>query len=138
MNDITGSIVIYSFLAFPPTLLIFRFIAKKPTWWIILLLALLFVLVGWFLIIGAYLEEQARIRELIDQGRDEELPEGWDSDGASGVFPPNSKHRALVTPAKQDRGNKARKTDEPPEHFYGFFTILKLGNGRRSKGKPSA
>ncbi|MCU7850225.1 MAG: IS91 family transposase [Candidatus Thiodiazotropha sp. (ex Lucinoma kastoroae)] len=31
-----------------------------------------------------------------------------------GVFAPNSKHRALVTPAKRGRGNKARVTDESP------------------------
>jgi hypothetical protein len=30
-----------------------------------------------------------------------------------GVFAPNSKHRALVTPAKRGRGNKARAADEP-------------------------
>lgn len=31
-----------------------------------------------------------------------------------GVFAPNSKHRALVTPAKRGRGNEARVADEPP------------------------
>ena len=31
-----------------------------------------------------------------------------------GVFAPNSKHRALVTPAKRGRSNQARVTDEPP------------------------
>ncbi|MCP4128259.1 MAG: IS91 family transposase [Gammaproteobacteria bacterium] len=30
-----------------------------------------------------------------------------------GVFAPNSKHRALVTPAKRRRGNKVRVADEP-------------------------
>jgi hypothetical protein len=30
------------------------------------------------------------------------------------VFAPNSKHRALVTPAKRGKGNKARVPDEPP------------------------
>jgi hypothetical protein len=30
-----------------------------------------------------------------------------------GVFAPNSKHRALVTPAKRGRGNKVRVADEP-------------------------
>ncbi len=29
------------------------------------------------------------------------------------MFAPNSKHRALVTPAKRGRGNKARVTDGP-------------------------
>ena len=31
-----------------------------------------------------------------------------------GVFAPNSRHRALVTPAKRDRGKKAMVTGEPP------------------------
>jgi hypothetical protein len=31
-----------------------------------------------------------------------------------GVFAPNSKHRALVTPAKRGRGNKARVVEERP------------------------
>ena len=31
-----------------------------------------------------------------------------------GVFAPNSRHRALVTPAKRGRGNQARVADEPP------------------------
>ena len=31
-----------------------------------------------------------------------------------GVFAPNSKHRALVTPAKRGKGNNARLSDEPP------------------------
>jgi hypothetical protein len=32
-----------------------------------------------------------------------------------GVFAPNSKHRALVTPAKRGRGNKPKATDEGQE-----------------------
>lgn len=31
-----------------------------------------------------------------------------------GVFTPNSKHRALVTPAKRGKGNPAKTTDETP------------------------
>ncbi len=31
-----------------------------------------------------------------------------------GVFAPNSKHRALVTPAKRGKGNKTKGGDEPP------------------------
>ena len=31
-----------------------------------------------------------------------------------GVFAPNSKHRALVTPAKRGKWNKAEVSDEPP------------------------
>jgi hypothetical protein len=86
VNDIFVSIAIYSFLAFPPALLILKFITKKPGWWLIVLLIVLFVLLGWGLVFTAFVEEQARISELIDQERYEELPEGWDSDGASGVF----------------------------------------------------
>ena len=33
-----------------------------------------------------YFSGQDEISRLIEQGRDEELPEGWDSDGASGLF----------------------------------------------------
>ena len=46
----------------------------------------LFALIGWGVVLTAYVEEQARISELIHQGRYGELPKGWDSDGASGVF----------------------------------------------------
>lgn len=31
-----------------------------------------------------------------------------------GVFAPNSKHRALITPAKRGKGNKAKSSAEPP------------------------
>jgi hypothetical protein len=31
-----------------------------------------------------------------------------------GVFAPNSKHRAMVTPARRGKGNKAKVSDEPP------------------------
>lgn len=31
-----------------------------------------------------------------------------------GVFAPNSKHRALVAPAKRGKGSKAEVSDEPP------------------------
>ena len=71
------------FLAFTPTLLVIKFITRKPAWWLILLLT---VLLGWGLVIGVYIVEQNHISELIDQGRNDELPQGWDSDGASGLF----------------------------------------------------
>ena len=60
-----------------------KFITRKPAWWVIVLLI---VLIDWILIIGGYITEQDRISNLIAQGRDDELPEGWDSDGASGLF----------------------------------------------------
>ena len=31
-----------------------------------------------------------------------------------GVFTPNSKHRALVTPAKRGKGDQAKESDAPP------------------------
>jgi hypothetical protein len=37
-----------------------------------------------------------------------------DAVGDDGVFAPNSQHRALVTPAKRGRGNKAKLADEQP------------------------
>lgn len=86
MNDVIISILIYSFLLFPPALLTIKFITRKPRWWLIVLLVILFALLAWGLVITAYVGEQARISELIDQKRYEELPEGWDSDGASGLF----------------------------------------------------
>lgn len=46
---------------------------------------MIFVL-GWGLIIGTYIFNQLGINDLIAQVRDDELPEGWDSDGASGLF----------------------------------------------------
>ena len=46
----------------------------------------LFVLPGWDLVFTAHVAEQEHINELIDQQRYEELPEVWDSDGASGLF----------------------------------------------------
>jgi hypothetical protein len=78
--------LIYSFLLFPPALLTIKFITRKPRWWLIVLLVILFALLSWGLVITAYVGEQARISELIDQKRYEELPKGWDSDGASGLF----------------------------------------------------
>ncbi len=86
MNDIIASVAVYSLLTLPPALLILKFTTKKPGWWLIVLLVAIFVLVGWGLVFSAFVEEQARISEIIDQERYEELPEGWGSDGASGVF----------------------------------------------------
>lgn len=79
-------ILIFLFLAFPPALLILRFVTKRPAWWIVALLAVLFVLAGWVSVVGAFVADQVHIGELIDQGRDDELPDGWDSDGGRGVF----------------------------------------------------
>jgi uncharacterized membrane protein YhaH (DUF805 family) len=60
-----------------------KFTTRRPAWWVIVLLI---ALLGWCLVILGYISEQDRISELINQGRNDELPEGWDSDGASGLF----------------------------------------------------
>ncbi len=75
--------VLYLFLALAPVVLIVRFVTHKPAWWLVVLLTLF---PGWGLIVMGYFEEQDRIGELVDLGRYDELPEGWDSDGASGLF----------------------------------------------------
>ena len=81
-----GMFMLFVFSIFPPALLIVRFVARKPAWWVILISLLLFVVVGWLFIVGAFVFDQLHISELIQQGRGDELPEGWDADGARGVF----------------------------------------------------
>ena len=61
VNDIFTSIVMCSLLALPPVLLLLKFTVKNPAWWQIALLIALFVLVGWGVILTAYVGEQARI-----------------------------------------------------------------------------
>ncbi len=59
--------------------------------------------------IGRYLERQGLLE------RDAENSyQASDAVGDDGVFAPNSRHRALVTPAKRCRGNKAKLADEQP------------------------
>lgn len=81
MNDAIASLCLFSFLALAPVLLIVKFTTNRPPWWLIL--RMIFV-VGWGLAIGTYIFNQLGINDLIAQ--DKELPEGWDSDGASGLF----------------------------------------------------
>lgn len=83
MNSSLTSVVLYLFVVFTPALLVIKFITRKPAWWLVLLLI---ILVGWGLAILGYMLEQIHISELIKQGRNDELPVGWDSDGASGLF----------------------------------------------------
>jgi hypothetical protein len=85
MAEILHSIASYSFLVFPPILLLLKFITKKPAGGLLVLLVVLYALLGWPLIFFAYAEDQSHINELINQGRYEELPKGWDSDGGAGV-----------------------------------------------------
>jgi hypothetical protein len=82
-NFLGDPLVFYVFLAFTPALLAIKFITRKPAWWLVVLLI---VLLGWSIVIGGYIAEQSHISELIKQGRHDELPKGWDSDGASGLF----------------------------------------------------
>lgn len=86
MSDIFYSLVLYSFLAFPPILLIMKLVTRKPSGRFLVLLVVLYALLGWSLIFIAHVEEQSHIYELLDQGRYEELPSGWDSDGGKGVM----------------------------------------------------
>ena len=74
------------YMAFPPLLLAAKFLKKKPSWWALVGVALGYALVGWALILYGYIDQQTEIGELIREGKDEELPPGWDSDGAAGVF----------------------------------------------------
>ncbi len=60
-----------------------------------------------------------------------------------GVFAPNSKHRALITPAKRGQGNKRqenRKTDDGiPEKRHAAMTLtfpLLGSHSKRVKGGP--
>ena len=86
MNDLIAAAAIFSFLAFPPVLLSIKFRTRKPAWWLVALLTVMFILIVWSAVFFAYVGEQERISELLDQKRYDELPEGWDSDGASGIF----------------------------------------------------
>ena len=79
-------IIIFPLLAFPPILLAVKFFKKKPSGWLFVFLVVLYLALGWALVVFAFVAEQLRISELIQQGRDDELPPGWDVDGASGLF----------------------------------------------------
>ena len=83
MNDALASICFFSFVGLTPILLAIKFITNKPPWWLILITL---IVLGWGLVIGTYVFYHLGIGDLIAQGKDEELPEGWDSDGASGLF----------------------------------------------------
>ena len=83
MYDTLASVCFFMFLLFSPGLLLLRFLISRPAWWLIVVAI---VMVGWGLVIGTYLFNQLHISDLIDQGRDHELPPGWDSDGAAGLF----------------------------------------------------
>ena len=83
MYDVLGSICIFSFLVLTPALLVVKFTTNKPPWWLILIVI---IVLGWGLVVGAYLFYHLDIMDLISQGREDQLPEDWSNDGASGVF----------------------------------------------------
>lgn len=83
MYDVLGSICIFSFLVLTPTLLVVKFTTNKPAWWLILIMI---IVLGWGLVVGTYLFYHLDIMDLISQGREDELPDDWANDGASGVF----------------------------------------------------
>lgn len=81
MNDTLASLCFSSFFALAPILLAVKFFTNKPAWWLVIVTIVVF---GWGLVIGTYVFYHLGINDLIAQGK--ELPEGWDSDGASGLF----------------------------------------------------
>jgi len=64
-----------------PVLLGIRFHANKPSWWIILLMI---TGLGWLFISGSFVFYVQHIEDLVTQN--DELPAGWDNDGASGML----------------------------------------------------
>ena len=81
MNDAIAPICFFSFLGLAPALLLIKFATNRPAWWLILAMI---VVLGWGLVVGTYVFYHLGINDLI--ALDEALPEGWDSDGASGIF----------------------------------------------------
>ena len=81
MNDAIASICFFSFLGLAPALLLIKFATNRPAWWLILAMI---VVLGWGLVVGTYVFYHLGINDLI--ALDKALPEGWDSDGASGIF----------------------------------------------------
>jgi hypothetical protein len=82
MNDALASLCFFSFFAMAPALLIVKLTTSRPAWRLILIMI---IVLGWGLVVGTYIFSQLGISDLIAQGKEEELPEGWDSDGASGL-----------------------------------------------------
>ena len=80
MNELLHLLCLGLFLVLPPTLLVIKFKKNKPAWWIVLTTILI---LGWLFVLGSFVFYQEYVGDLIAQGK--ELPDGWDSDGASGV-----------------------------------------------------
>ena len=81
MNLLLSSACFFAFLLVPPVLLGLRAVRGRPAWWLLLLLV---AVLGWLSWFSAYAFYHQHVDQLIAQGG--ELPEGWDSDGAAGVF----------------------------------------------------
>ena len=77
---LSGACLVF-FLLLPPVLLALRLFRARPAWWSIGVMVVVFGWLSWF---GAYFFYQQHISQLIAQGA--ELPEGWDGDGAAGMF----------------------------------------------------
>tara|TARA_Y100000588_G_scaffold280870_1_gene297881 strand:- start:640 stop:993 length:354 start_codon:yes stop_codon:yes gene_type:complete len=80
MNEILHLLCLGLFLTLPPILLLLRFKNQKPSWWLVFVMISAF---GWLSAFGSFMFYQAHIDDLIAQNQ--ELPKGWDSDGASGL-----------------------------------------------------
>lgn len=81
MNDVLLGFCLLLFIILPPALLMVRFIYGKPSWWLLVIVVVLFGWLSWF---GVFMFYQLGISEMIMRG--EEPPDGWDSDGAAGLF----------------------------------------------------
>jgi len=80
MNGMLHQLCLGLFLVLPPTLLVIKLQKKKPAWWIVLTMIMG---LGWLFVSGSFVFYQEHIGDLIAQKQ--ELPVGWDSDGAAGV-----------------------------------------------------
>ena len=80
MNEMLHLSCMGLFLVLVPSFLFMKFKKQKPNWWII---SLVILGLGWLLVFGTFTFYQAHIGDLI--AHSEELPDGWDSDGASGI-----------------------------------------------------
>ena len=81
MNGFLCDLSICLFLLLPPSLLAYKFLKNRPAWWLIIVLV---IVLGWLFWFSTYIFYQLNIADLIDAGK--ELPDGWDSDGAAGLF----------------------------------------------------
>jgi uncharacterized membrane protein YhaH (DUF805 family) len=79
-NEVLHWLCLGLFLLLPPLLLIRKFRKNRPEWWLILAMTLG---LGWLFLFASYSFLHLHISDLIEQNKS--LPDGWDSDGASGL-----------------------------------------------------